>query len=81
MTCSDKSLTILVGDDYFVCPREGGRIDGEGFDGYLICPDYNLICTGKKFVIIFLNVLIKIQKKNKILINIKKKVLKMKSYM
>ena len=46
MFCSDKSLTILVGDNYFVCPRGGGKIDGVGYDGYLLCPDYNLICTG-----------------------------------
>ena len=46
MYCSEKSLTIQVGDDYLVCPREGGRIRGKDFDGYLLCPDYNLICTG-----------------------------------
>ena len=46
MYCSDLSLTIQIGDDYLVCPREGGKIIGEDFDGYLLCPDYNLICTG-----------------------------------
>ena len=46
MYCSEKSLTIQVGEDYLVCPREGGRIRGKDFDGYLLCPDYNLICTG-----------------------------------
>jgi len=46
MFCSDKSLTIQVGDNYFVCPRGGGKISGVGYDGYLLCPDYNLICTG-----------------------------------
>ena len=47
MFCSKKSLTIKIEDYYFVCPREGGKIDGdEGFTGYFICPDYNLICTG-----------------------------------
>jgi hypothetical protein len=47
MFCSDESLTIQFGDDdYFVCPKEGGKIDGVGFYGYLLCPDYNLICTG-----------------------------------
>jgi hypothetical protein len=45
MLCSDKSLTIQVGEDYFVCPRGGGKINGVGYDGYLLCPDYNLICT------------------------------------
>jgi len=45
MYCSDESLTIQVGEDYFVCPRAGGKIVGEGYSGYLLCPDYNLICT------------------------------------
>jgi len=48
MHCSDLSLTIQLGEDYLVCPREGGKIIGEGFDGYLLCPDYNLICTGSE---------------------------------
>jgi len=49
MYCSDQSLTIQVGEDYFVCPRGGGKIQGnDDFRGYLLCPDYNLICTGKK---------------------------------
>ena len=48
MFCSDQSLTIQVGEDYFVCPRGGGKIQGnDDFSGYLLCPDYNLICTGK----------------------------------
>ena len=46
MICTAKSLTIKFDNDYFVCPRKGGKIDGVGYDGYLLCPDYNLICTG-----------------------------------
>ena len=48
MFCSEKSLSIKYGDYYFVCPREGGKIqpNGNEFSGYLLCPDYNLICTG-----------------------------------
>ena len=46
--CSDKSLTIKIFDDYIVCPRAGGKIKAEGYLGYLLCPDYNLICTGTK---------------------------------
>ena len=48
MFCSEESLTIQVGEDFFVCPREGGKIESEEyFYGYLLCPDYNLICTAK----------------------------------
>ena len=45
--CSEKSLTIKIFDDFIVCPRAGGKIKAEGYLGYLLCPDYNLICTGK----------------------------------
>ena len=44
--CSDKSLTIKIQEDYFVCPRAGGKVKVEGYDGYFMCPDYNLICSG-----------------------------------
>ena len=47
MYCSSKSLTIQVGEDYLVCPREGGIIEPKNYNGYILCPDYNLICTTK----------------------------------
>ena len=47
MFCSSKSLTILINNNYIVCPRAGGKLDKiKNFKGYLLCPDYNLICTG-----------------------------------
>ena len=45
MFCSDLSLTIKIGDRYIVCPRSGGKIKVKDFEGYLLCPDYNLICS------------------------------------
>ena len=45
--CSDRSLTIKIFDDFIVCPRAGGKIKVKGYLGYLLCPDYNLICSGK----------------------------------
>ena len=52
MNCSEKSLTINIADEYIVCPRKGGPIliksDYSKYEGYIICPDYNLICTGTK---------------------------------
>ena len=44
--CSDRSLTVKIKDDYFVCPRAGGKIEVEGYTGYFLCADYNLICSG-----------------------------------
>ena len=50
MICSEKSLTIQMIDEFIVCPRKGGLIKIGGpfskYKGYLLCPDYNLICTG-----------------------------------
>ena len=43
MYCSSQSLTIQVGEDYLVCPREGGKIKSDNYNGYILCPDYNLI--------------------------------------
>ena len=44
--CSSTSLTIKINDDYIICPLEGGNVQLEGYEGYIHCPDYNLICTG-----------------------------------
>jgi hypothetical protein len=44
--CSSKSLTIKIDDDYIVCPRAGGKIKVANYEGYLLCPDYNLMCSG-----------------------------------
>ena len=44
--CSLKSLTVQIYDRFVVCPRQGGNIEVEGYTGKLLCPDYNLICTG-----------------------------------
>ena len=44
--CSSKSLTVKIHEDYIVCPREGGKIIADGYDGYFLCPDYNLMCSG-----------------------------------
>ena len=44
--CSEKSLTVKIHDNYIVCPRAGGKIKAKGYEGYFLCPDYNLMCTG-----------------------------------
>ena len=44
--CSSKSLTVKIHENYIVCPRAGGKIELDDYGGYLLCPDYNLICTG-----------------------------------
>ena len=44
--CSEKSLSIKINNDYVVCPRSGGKIKIDGYEGYILCPDYNLMCAG-----------------------------------
>ena len=44
--CSQRSLTLKIFEDYIVCPRAGGKIKVGGYEGYLLCPDYNLLCSG-----------------------------------
>ena len=44
--CSSSLLTVLIYNQYVVCPREGGNVELDGFTGKLHCPDYNLICSG-----------------------------------
>ena len=60
MSCSEKSLTIIIGSEYIVCPRAGGIIKLESnysnYTGFLICPDYNLICTGTVICNIYLKI-------------------------
>ena len=46
MICSDRTLTIKINKDYVICPRQGGKVEIDGYDGFILCPDYNLICTG-----------------------------------
>ena len=47
MFCTEKSLTIQIYEQYVVCPRKGGIIQNViNYDGYIYCPEYNLICTG-----------------------------------
>ena len=46
MHCSDRSSTIQINNNYIVCPREGGKIKAINYEGYLLCPDYYLICSG-----------------------------------
>ena len=44
--CSERSLTVKINDDYIVCPRSGGKVKVEGYNGFFLCPDYNLMCSG-----------------------------------
>ena len=49
MFCTDNSLTVQIGNFYFVCNKNGGIIHMpsiSGFRGNFECPHYNTICTG-----------------------------------
>ena len=42
----EKSIIIYIGNNVIYCPASGGTQTLEGYNGFILCPDYNLICTG-----------------------------------
>ena len=50
MFCSEESLTIQINEEFIVCPNDGGILyinrSESNYKGYLMCPDYYLICSG-----------------------------------
>ena len=44
--CSSDSLTVKIHENYIVCPRQGGKIEVNGYGGFFLCPDYYLMCSG-----------------------------------
>ena len=47
----EKVIIIFIGDNAVICPSSGGQQTLEGYYGYILCPDYNLICTGTQWCI------------------------------
>ena len=43
----EKGIIIYIGNNAVICPASGGTQTIDGYYGYILCPDYNLICTGK----------------------------------
>ena len=43
----EKGIIISIGNNAVICPASGGTQTIDGYYGYILCPDYNLICTGK----------------------------------
>ena len=50
--CSERSLTIKIKNDYIIWLRKGGKIKAININGYLFCPDYNLICS---WIVLFID--------------------------
>ena len=48
---TEKSVRIFIGNNVIDCPASGGPQTLEGYNGYILCPDYNLVCTGTKWCI------------------------------
>ena len=44
-----KAVKIYIGNNVTICPVSGGVQTLEGYNGFILCPDYNLICTGTKW--------------------------------
>jgi hypothetical protein len=45
----EKSIIIHIGNNAVICPASGGTQTIDGYYGYILCPDYNLICTGSEW--------------------------------
>ena len=43
---SNKTITVLIGNNYAICDTNGGTASINGYSGILYCPDYYSICTG-----------------------------------
>ena len=42
----EKVVRIYIGSNVIICPTSGGAQTLNGYYGYILCPDYNLVCTG-----------------------------------
>ena len=42
----ERSVRIYIGNNVIYCPISGGVQTLDGYNGYILCPDYNLICSG-----------------------------------
>ena len=47
----EKVVRIYIGNNAIICPTSGGPQTLEGYYGYILCPDYNLVCTTDKWCI------------------------------
>ena len=45
----EKGVRIFIGNNVIICPASGGVQTMDGYNGYILCPDYNLICTGSQW--------------------------------
>ena len=45
----EKAVRIFIGNNAVICPISGGIQTLDGYNGFILCPDYNLICTGTKW--------------------------------
>jgi hypothetical protein len=42
---SDRTYTVTIGEKSVKCSHNGGKVTLNGFDGFLYCADFNLVCT------------------------------------
>ncbi len=42
---SSGTYTVEINSKTVTCPKEGGRVSLDGYDGAIVCPDFNFMCT------------------------------------
>jgi len=51
ITCNynNKTIKVDIGDSYIECPKGGGEMTVNGYDGTIICPLYDRVCNGEVY--------------------------------
>ena len=44
LSCEEDHAVVLVGDKQVKCPFSGGIVNVDGYNGYLVCPNSDILC-------------------------------------
>jgi hypothetical protein len=52
ITCNsnDKTVKVDIGSEIIECPTDGGYVEVDGYNGEILCPPYNRVCTSNTYV-------------------------------
>jgi hypothetical protein len=52
VTCNtdDKKVNVDIGEEIIECPTDGGYVEVDGYNGEILCPPYNRVCTSSTYV-------------------------------
>ena len=52
VTCNtdDKKVNVSIGEEIIECPTDGGYVEVDGYNGEILCPPFNRVCTSSTYV-------------------------------